>query len=79
MTNEVAMSIIDECRARLSEVGIEDVLIAVGAGNGTAFSFKGASKSLAYLSMAAWMEIMLNSMANNPIDTGFGFTLEGNE
>ena len=34
--------------------------------------------SLAYLSMAAWMEIMLNSMANNPIDTGFGFTLEGN-
>jgi hypothetical protein len=55
------------------------VLIAVGAGNGTAFSFKGASKSLAYLSMAAWMEIMLNSMANNPIDAGFGFTLEGNE
>ncbi len=49
MTNEEAMAIIDECRARLSEVGIEDVLIAVGAGNGTAFSFKGASKSLAYL------------------------------
>ena len=41
MTNEVAMSIIDECRARLAEVGIEDVLIAVGAGNGTAFSFRG--------------------------------------
>lgn len=79
MTNEVAMSIIDECRARLAEVGVEDILIAVGAGNGTAFSFKGASKSLAYLSMAAWMEIMLNSMANNPIDEGFGFTLEGNE
>ena len=78
MTNEVAMSIIDECRARLAEVGIEDVLIAVGAGNGTAFSFKGASKSLAYLSMAA-DEITLNSMANNPIDKGFGFTLEGNE
>ena len=78
MTNEVAMSIIDECRARLAEVGIEDVLIAVGAGNGTAFSFKGLV-SRSYLSMAAWMEIMLNSMANNPIDTGFGFTLEGNE
>ena len=79
MTSEVAMSMIDECRARLAEVGVEDILIAVGTGNGTAFSFKGASKSLAYLSMAAWMEIMLNSMANNPIDTGFGFTLEGNE
>ncbi|MBK37944.1 MAG: hypothetical protein CMB45_03025 [Euryarchaeota archaeon] len=79
MTNEKAMAIIDECRERLTEIGVEDVLIAVGAGNGTAFSFRGASKSLAYLSMAAWMEIMLNSMANNPIDTGFGFTLEGNE
>ena len=79
MTNEKAMAIIDECRERLTEIGVEDVLIAVGAGNGTAFSFRGASKSLAYLSMAAWMEIMLNSMANNQIDTGFGFTLEGNE
>ena len=79
MTNEKAMAIIDECRERLTEIGVEDVLIAVGAGNGTAFSFRGTSKSLAYLSMAAWMEIMLNSMANNPIDTGFGFTLEGNE
>ena len=79
MTNEKAMAIIDECRERLTEIGVEDVLIAVGAGNGTAFSFRGASKSLAYLSMAAWMEIMLNSMANKPIDTGFGFTLEGNE
>ena len=79
MTSETAMAIIDECRARLSEAGIDDVLIAVGAGNGTAFSFKGSSRSLAYLAMAAWMEIMLNSMANNPIDTGFGFTLEGNE
>ena len=79
MTNEKAMAIIYECRERLTEIGVEDVLIAVGAGNGTAFSFRGASKSLAYLSMAAWMEIMLNSMANNPIDTGFGFTLEGNE
>lgn len=79
MTDEQAMAIIDECRARLTEVGVEDVLIAVSTGNGTAFSFKGASKSLAYLSMAAWMEIMLNSMANDPIDVGFGFKLEGNE
>ena len=79
MTNEAAMAIIDDCRARLTEVGVEDVLIVIGTSNGTAFSFKGASKSLAYLSMAAWMEIMLNSMANNPIDTGFGFKIEGGE
>ena len=79
MTNEEAMAMIDECRSRLAEVGVEDVLIAVGAGNGTAFSFKGAIKSLAYLSMAAWIEIMLNSMANKPIDRGFGFMMEGNE
>ena len=44
---------------------------------GLPLASKGASKSLAYLSMAAWMEIMLNSMANNPIDKGFGFTLGG--
>ena len=40
MTNEKAMAIIDECRERLTEIGVEDVLIAVGAGNGTAFSFR---------------------------------------
>ena len=68
--SEQALAIIDECRQRLQEIGVEDVLIACGSDNGVAFSFKGATKSVAYLAMSAWMEIMMESVANSTIDSG---------
>ena len=46
MSNERAMAIIDDCRARLQEEGMEDVLIALGGEGGVAFSFSGSSKTL---------------------------------
>tara|TARA_B100000035_G_scaffold185608_1_gene158351 strand:+ start:12594 stop:12824 length:231 start_codon:yes stop_codon:yes gene_type:complete len=70
MSNERAMAIIDDCRARLQEEGIEDVLIALGGEGGVAFSFSGATKTLAYLSMSAWLEVMMSSMANQHLDSG---------
>lgn len=70
MSNEAAMAIIDECRMRLQAEGIEDVLIEMGGDGGVAFSFSGASKSLAYLAMTAWLEVMMSSMANAHVDSG---------
>lgn len=70
MSNEAAMAIIDDCRARLQAEGVEDVLIAMGGDGGVAFSFSGAPKSLAYLAMSAWLEVMMSSMANAYVDSG---------
>tara|TARA_B100000900_G_scaffold413438_1_gene437431 strand:+ start:932 stop:1159 length:228 start_codon:yes stop_codon:yes gene_type:complete len=70
MSNEQAMAVIDAAREQLRELGIEDVLIAIGGDQGVAFSFAGATKSLAYLSMSAWLEIMMSSVANSYVDTG---------
>lgn len=69
MSNEQAMAIIDDCRAQLAEAGVEDVLIAIGSEGGVAFSFGGGTKSLAYLSMSAWLEIMMSSIANTYTDS----------
>ena len=68
--SEQALAIIDECRMRLQEIGIEDVLIAVGSDTGIAFSFKGATKSVAFLAMSAWMEILMESIGNSTTDSG---------
>jgi hypothetical protein len=70
MSNERAMAIIDDCRARLQEEGMEDVLIALGGEGGVAFSFSGSSKTLAYLAMSAWLEVMMSSMSNQYLDSG---------
>jgi len=70
MSNEKAMAIIDDCRARLQEAGVEDVMIAMGGGGGVAFSFSGATKTLAYLSMSAWLEVMMSSMASQHVESG---------
>ena len=70
MSNEKAMAIIDDCRARLQEEGIEDVLIALGGEGGVAFSFSGATKTLAYLAMSAWLEVMMSSMTNQYVESG---------
>jgi len=70
VSNEAAMAIIDDCRARLQAEGVEDVLIAMGGDGGVAFSFSGASKSLAYLAMSAWLQVMMSSMANAYVDSG---------
>jgi len=70
MSNEKAMAIIDDCRARLQEAGVEDVMIAMGGEGGVAFSFSGATKTLAYLSMSAWLEVMMSSMASQHVESG---------
>jgi hypothetical protein len=70
MSNEQAMAIIDDCRARLQEAGVEDVLIAMGGEGGIAFSFSGNTKTLAYLAMSAWLEVMMTSMDNTYVDSG---------
>jgi hypothetical protein len=70
MSNEQAMAIIDDCRARLQEAGVEDVLIALGGEGGIAFSFSGNTKTLAYLAMSAWLEVMMTSMDNTYVDSG---------
>lgn len=64
------MAIIDDCRARLQEAGVEDVLIAMGGEGGIAFSFSGNTKTLAYLAMSAWLEVMMTSMDNTYVDSG---------
>lgn len=64
------MAIIDDCRARLQEAGVEDVLIALGGEGGIAFSFSGNTKTLAYLAMSAWLEVMMTSMDNTYVDSG---------
>lgn len=63
------MAIIDDCRARLQEEGMEDVLIALGGEGGVAFSFSGSSKTLAYLAMSAWLEVMMSSMSNQYVES----------
>ena len=70
MSNEKAMAIIDDCRARLQEAGVEDVMIAMGGEGGVAFSFSGATKTLAYLSMSAWLEVMMSSMVSQHVESG---------
>lgn len=69
MANERVMAVIDACRLELHELGVEDVLIAIGGEGGVAFSFAGGTKSLAYLSMSAWLEIMMESVANSYTDS----------
>ena len=75
MSNEQAMAIIDSCRMQLQELGINDVLIAIGGDGGVAFSFSGATKTLAYLSMSSWLEIMMESVANSHV----GSSMAGGE
>jgi len=70
MSNEAAMAIIDSARMQLQEIGVEDVLIAIGGDGGVAFSFGGNTKSLAYLAMSSWLEIMMGSVANSYTDSG---------
>ena len=71
MNNDAAMAVIDDCRMRLQELGVDDVLIACGSDNtGIAYSFKGGTKSLAYLAMSAWLEIMMDAVSNSVIDSG---------
>ena len=69
MSNEQAMAIIDSCRMQLQDLGLDDVLIAIGGEGGVAFSFSGATKNLAYLAMSSWLEIMMESVANSHVDS----------
>ena len=67
MVNESALAIMDECKKRLAEVGIHEVLIAsFSEGTGAGYSYNGNPKTLAYLANTALLEILFESYEERP-------------
>ena len=67
MGNEQIMAIIDECRLRLKEIGVEDVLIGAfdNEAGGAAYSYSGNPKTLAYMANTLLLEVMFESMVQD--------------
>lgn len=67
MVNEMALSIMDECKMRLAEIGIKEVIIAAfSEENGAGYSYSGNPKTLAYLANTALLEILFESVHRAP-------------
>lgn len=67
MVSEAALAIMDECKMRLAEVGINEVLIAAfSEENGAGYSYSGNPKTLAYLANTALLEILFESVQRAP-------------
>ena len=67
MVNEKALAIMDDCKQRLAEVGIHEVLIAsFTEGSGAGYSYSGNPKTLAYLANTALLEILFESVQRPP-------------
>ena len=65
--SEAALAIMDECKMRLAEVGINEVLIAAfSEENGAGYSYSGNPKTLAYLANTALLEILFESVQRAP-------------
>ncbi len=67
MVSEVALAIMDECKKRLAEIGITEVLIASYVdGTGAGYSYNGNPKTLAYLANTALLEVLFESVQRPP-------------
>jgi len=67
VVNEIALSIMDECKKRLAEIGIKEVLIAAYVdGTGAGYSYNGNPKTLAYLANTALLEVLFESVQRPP-------------
>ncbi len=67
MVNEVALAIMDECKKRLAEIGVTEVLIAAFSdGTGAGYAYNGNPKTLAYLASTAHLEILFESVHRPP-------------
>jgi hypothetical protein len=67
VVNEVALAIMDDCKKRLAEIGVNEVLIsAFSEGTGAGYSYNGNPKTLAYLANTALLEILFESYQRPP-------------
>ena len=67
MVNETALAIMDECKQKLAELGINDVMVAAFVdGTGAGYSYNGNPKTLAYLANTALLEILFESVQRPP-------------
>jgi len=67
VVNEVALAIMDDCKKRLAEIGVNEVLIsAFSEGTGAGYSYNWNPKTLAYLANTALLEILFESYQRPP-------------
>ena len=67
MVSETALAIMDECKQKLAEIGITEVLIAAYVdGTGAGYSYNGNPKTLAYLANTALLEVLFESVQRPP-------------
>lgn len=65
--SETALAIMDECKQKLAEIGIKEVLIAAYVdGTGAGYSYNGNPKTLAYLANTALLEVLFESVQRPP-------------
>ena len=65
--NETALAIMDECKMKLAEIVVKEVLIAAfSEENGAGYSYNGNPKTLAYLANTALLEILFESVQRPP-------------
>ncbi len=64
MGNEQALAIIDDCKVRLQEIGITEILITTLNGeNDVSIVYNGNPMKLAYLANTALMEVLIESVS----------------
>jgi len=67
VVSETALAIMDECKQKLAEIGITEVLIAAYVdGTGAGYSYNGNPKTLAYLANTALLEVLFESVQRPP-------------
>ena len=65
--SESALAIMDECKQRLAELGVHEVMIAAFTEEGGAgYSYSGNPKTLAYLANTALLEVLFESVQRPP-------------
>ena len=69
MGNEQALAIIDDCKVRLQEIGITEILITTLNGeNDVSIVYNGNPMKLSYLAQSALMEVLIESVSMNSME-----------